>query len=115
MDRFGDLPQAVVNLLKAARLKVYGAMYGIETISQKGLDYELRIHPGQNDNLDGQKLHQLSGEFENRIKLIGGQQIIIELKGKGLKPEESIDLLERFLVQYKRVLKSKGELQNVAK
>ncbi|MGG1596845.1 transcription-repair coupling factor [Paenibacillus naphthalenovorans] len=115
VDRFGDLPQAVVNLLKAARLKVYGAMYGIETISQKGLDYELRIHPGQNDNLDGQKLHQLSGEFENRIKLIGGQQIIIELKGKGLKPEESIDLLEKFLVQYKRVLKSKGELQNVAK
>lgn len=115
VDRFGDLPQAVVNLLKAARLKVYGAMYAIETISQKGLDYELRLHPGQNDNLDGQKLFQLSGEFENRIKLIGGQQIIIELKGKGLKPEESIDLLERFLVQYKRVLKSKGELQNVAK
>ncbi|TVY06800.1 transcription-repair coupling factor [Paenibacillus cremeus] len=115
VDRFGDLPQAVHNLLLAARLKVYGAHYAIETISQKGADYEIKIHADQNSNLDGQKLFQLSAEFDNRVKLISGPQIIIELKGKGLKPEETIDLLERFLVQYKRALKSKGELQDVAK
>ncbi|CAG7656334.1 transcription-repair coupling factor [Paenibacillus allorhizosphaerae] len=115
VDRFGDLPQAVHNLLLAAKLKVYGSMYAIETISQKGADYELKIHAGQNGNLDGQKLFQVASEFDNRVKLISGPQIHIELKGKGLKPEESIDLLERFLVQYKRVLKSKGELQHVAK
>ncbi|MCZ8523704.1 MULTISPECIES: transcription-repair coupling factor [Paenibacillus] len=115
VDRFGDLPEAVHNLLLAARLKVYGAQYAIETISQKGLDYELKIHPEQNANLDGQKLFALSGEFENRVKLIGGPQIVIELKGKGLTPEQSIETLEKFLVQYKRALKSKGELQDVAK
>ncbi|MDQ1910946.1 transcription-repair coupling factor [Paenibacillus sp. GD4] len=115
VDRFGDLPQAVFNLLTVAKLRVYGSEYAIETISQKGADYELRIHPSQNGNLDGQKLFQLAGEFENRVKLISGPQIIIELKGKGLKPEQTIELLERFLVQYKRALKSKGELQNVAK
>ncbi|CAG7650030.1 Transcription-repair-coupling factor [Paenibacillus solanacearum] len=115
VDRFGDLPQAVHNLLLAAKLKVFGAMYAIETVSQKGTDYELKIDAGQNGNLDGQKLFQLAAEFDNRVKLISGPQIHIELKGKGLKPEESIDLLERFLVQYKRVLKSKGELQHVAK
>ncbi|AEI46088.1 transcription-repair coupling factor [Paenibacillus mucilaginosus] len=115
VDRFGDLPEAVHNLLLAARLKVYGAQYAIETISQKGLDYELKIHPDQNGNLDGQKLFELSAEFENRVKLIGGPQIIVELKGKGLTPEQSIETLERFLVQYKRALKSKGELQDVAK
>lgn len=115
VDRFGDLPQAVLNLLTVARLKVYGAMYAIEAISQKGTDFDIRIHPDKNGTLDGQKLFKLAGEFENRIKLIGGPQIVIEVKGKGLKPEESIDLLERFLVQYKRALKSKGELQDVAK
>ncbi|MGF7035738.1 transcription-repair coupling factor (superfamily II helicase) [Paenibacillus mucilaginosus] len=115
VDRFGDLPEAVHNLLLAARLKVYGAQYAIETISQKGLDYELKIHPDQNGNLDGQKLFELSAEFENRVKLIGGPQIIVELKGKGLTLEQSIETLERFLVQYKRALKSKGELQDVAK
>ncbi|UUZ97634.1 DEAD/DEAH box helicase [Paenibacillus sp. P25] len=115
VDRFGDLPQAVHNLLTVARLKVYGSMYAIESISQKGADFEFKVHADQNGNLDGQKLFQLANEFDNRIKLIGGPQIHIELKGKGLQPEETIAMLERFLVQYKRALKSKGELQDVAK
>ncbi|MCS7463203.1 transcription-repair coupling factor [Paenibacillus doosanensis] len=115
VDRFGDLPQAVYNLLTAARLKVYGSMYAIETISQKGTDYEVKMHADQTGNLDGQKLLEVTGEFDGRVKPISGPQIHFQVKGKGLKPEESIDLLERFLVQYKRALKSKGELQDVAK
>ncbi|GAA4869990.1 transcription-repair coupling factor [Paenibacillus vulneris] len=115
VDRFGDLPQAVLNLLAVARLKVYGSMYAIETISQKGVDYDIKIHADQTGNLDGQKLLAVTSEFEGRIKPVSGPQIHFQLKGKGLKPEESIDLLERFLVQYKRALKSKGELQDVAK
>ncbi|UQZ84909.1 Transcription-repair-coupling factor [Paenibacillus konkukensis] len=115
VDRFGDLPQAVYNLLTAARLKVYGSMYAIETISQKGTDYEVKMHADQTGNLDGQKLLEVTGEFDGRVKPISGPQIHFQVKGKGLKPEESIDLLERFLVQYKRALKLKGELQDVAK
>lgn len=115
VDRFGDLPEAVLNLLAVARLKVYGSMYAIETISQKGVDYDIKIHADQTGNLDGQKLLAVTSEFEGRIKPISGPQIHFQLKGKGLKPEETIALLERFLVQYKRALKSKGELQDVAK
>ncbi|WP_072337950.1 MULTISPECIES: transcription-repair coupling factor [unclassified Paenibacillus] len=115
VDRFGDLPDAVHNLLLAARLKVYGAMYGIEAIVQKGLDYELRIHAEHSSNLDTAAWGKLAQEFENRVRLMTGTGMIIETKGKGLTPEQSIELLERFLVQYKRALKSKGELQNAAK
>ncbi|PZE19206.1 transcription-repair coupling factor [Paenibacillus xerothermodurans] len=115
VDRFGDLPQAVSNLLAAARLKVYGAMYAIESISQKGADYELKLHPDQTGNLDGQTLVKIANEFDNRIKLIAGPQIHIQIKGKGLQPEQSIELLERFLVQFNGALKSKGELQNAVK
>ncbi|WP_282938186.1 transcription-repair coupling factor [Paenibacillus sp. RC67] len=115
VDRFGDLPEAVLNLLAVARLKVYGSMYAIETISQKGVDYDIKIHADQTGDLDGQKLLAVTSEFEGRVKPISGPQIHFQLKGKGLKPEETIDLLERFLVQYKRALKSKGELQDVAK
>ncbi|WP_028551911.1 transcription-repair coupling factor [Paenibacillus sp. UNC451MF] len=115
VDRFGDLPEAVLNLLAVARLKVYGSMYAIETISQKGVDYDIKIHADQTGNLDGQKLLAVTSEFEGRVKPVSGAQIHFQLKGKGLKPEETIDLLERFLVQYKRALKSKGELQDVAK
>ncbi len=115
VDRFGDLPDAVHNLLRAARLKVYGAQYAIETITQKGLDYELRLHADQTGNLNEAEWAKLQQEFENRVRLVSGPNMVIETKGKGLTPEQSIDLLERFLVQYKRALKSKGELQNAAK
>lgn len=115
VDRFGDLPEAVLNLLAAARLKVYGSMYAIETISQKGTDYEIKVHADQTGRLDGQKLLQVAGEFEGRVKLIPGPQIHFQIKGKGLKPEQSIDLLEKFLVQYKQALKPKGELLDAVK
>lgn len=113
-DRFGSLPQAVLNLLAVARLKVYGTDYAIESISQKGDDIQLKIRASENGNLDGQRLHALSSQFEGRIKLIAGPQITIQMKCKGLKPEASIEMLERFLVQYKEALKSKGELRHVA-
>ncbi|MDF2960566.1 MAG: Mfd [Paenibacillus sp.] len=115
VDRFGDLPEAVHNLLAVARLKAYGSMYAIETVSQRGTDYDIKIHADQTGNLDGQKLFAIANEFEGRIKLIAGPQIHIQLKGKGLQPEQAIELLEKFLSQYNRALKSKGELQNAVK
>jgi transcription-repair coupling factor (superfamily II helicase) len=113
-DRFGNLPQAVLNLLAVARLKVYGSQYAFESISQKGDDIQLKVHAEENGNLDGQRLHTLSSQFDGRIKLMAGSQITIQMKCKGLKPEDSIEMLERFLVQYKEALKSKGELRHVA-
>ncbi|WNR44770.1 transcription-repair coupling factor [Paenibacillus roseipurpureus] len=115
VDRFGDLPQAVFNLLTVARLKAYGSEYRIETISQKGEDYLIKVHIDQNGRLDGQKLLALSKGFDGRIKLNADPQLLIVIRVKGLKPEASIELLEKFLVQYKDVLKTKGELQDVAK
>jgi transcription-repair coupling factor (superfamily II helicase) len=115
VDRFGDLPLAVHNLLAVARFKVYAAAYRIETISQKGDDFLIKIHTDQNGKLDGQKLFSLSNQFDGRIKLVAGSQILINVRCKSLKPEESIDLVEKFLVQYKDALKTKGELQDVAK
>ncbi len=114
VDRFGDLPDAVHNLLLAARLKVYGSMYGIEVISQKGLDYELTFHADRNGSLDPEAWAQLTEQFQ-RVKLVNGPHMVIVTSGKGLTPEQSIELLEKLLVQYKRALKSKGELQNASK
>ncbi|MNI31139.1 Transcription-repair-coupling factor [compost metagenome] len=114
-DRFGDLPPAVLNLMAVARMKVYGSEYRIEAISQKGDDFQVKVHEDQNEKLDGQKLFTISNQFEGRIKLVTEKQIHIHVRCKGLKPEESIDLMEKFLVQYKNALKSKGELHNVAK
>ncbi|MEC0248384.1 transcription-repair coupling factor [Paenibacillus chitinolyticus] len=112
VDRFGDLPPAVSNLLAVARLKVYGAEYKIESISQKGDDYQIKISPDETERLDGQKLFTISNGFDGRVKLIAGPQIHVHIRGKGLSPEDTIALVERFLLQYREALKTKGELQN---
>jgi transcription-repair coupling factor (superfamily II helicase) len=115
VDRFGDPPQAVLNLLAVARLKVFGIEYKIESISQKGDDFQIKIHESQNGRLDGQKLFAMSSQMDGRVKLIPGPQITIMIRCKGFTPEQSIDFIEKFLVQYKEALKTKGELQDVAK
>ncbi|WP_127588068.1 transcription-repair coupling factor [Paenibacillus koleovorans] len=113
-DRFGNLPAAVLSLLTVARLKVFGAKFAMESIVQKGEDIELKIDPRENGKLNGQKLHAISTQFEGRIKLIPGTQIIIQVKCRGLKPEQAVNLVERFLVQLNEAIKPKGELQDVA-
>lgn len=113
-DRFGDLPAAVRSLMAVARLRIYGAEFRIETVKQKGDDYEILFHAKESERVDQKKLALCQQAFENRIRLAPGAQYMLVLKGKGLTPEQSIDLLERFLVQYKQALKPKGELENVA-
>lgn len=115
VDRFGDLPQAVDNLLAVARFKVYGSLYKMESITQKGDDFVIQMDKSQNAVLEGKKLVALASKFEGRMKVNPGAQIEIVIKCKGLKPDQAIALVDRFLVQYKEAFKQKGELQNVAK
>ncbi|MBC8079033.1 MAG: transcription-repair coupling factor, partial [Gorillibacterium sp.] len=112
IDRFGDLPEAVENLLSVARVKVYGSLYRIESISQKGEDFHLKLHADQNVNLDGKKLIALSARLENRIRLVPGSQIHIEVKGKGKKSDRSFMQLENFLELLGETRILRGELQN---
>lgn len=115
IDRFGEPPQAVNNLLSVARLKAYGRMYHIRSIVQQGDQIVLTIDASQNQRIDGQKLFEISMGFENRIKIEADSNIKLTFQCKKLTMEQSIELLERFLGQYKEVIKSKGELQNAAK
>jgi transcription-repair coupling factor (superfamily II helicase) len=118
VDRFGDLPAAVENLLAVARLKTYGSDYGIEQISQKADDWTLKLAAREVGRFDKKKLDQLCLKFENRFKLFdeasaGGQPYIL-LRGKGMTQEQKLELLEKFLESCKDALKSKGALQDVA-
>ncbi|WP_058300458.1 transcription-repair coupling factor [Gorillibacterium timonense] len=114
VDRFGDLPEAVDNLLAVARVKVYGSLFKIESIVQKGEDFHLKLHTSQNDKLDGKRLVALSAQFENRIRLTPGTQIQIEIKGKGYKSGRPFLLLEEILQKMTEAHILKGELQNAA-
>jgi transcription-repair coupling factor (superfamily II helicase) len=113
-DRFGDLPVQVRHLLTISRLKAYAYQYEFEEIVQKTDEIAIKIAVTQNDQINGQQLFKLTSQFENKIRLVSGKQITIKVSLKGLKTEKAVELLERFLVQYKEVLKTKGELQDVA-
>ncbi|MGO4376157.1 TRCF domain-containing protein, partial [Paenibacillus sp. MCAF20] len=92
IDRFGDLPQAVQNLMAVARLKVYGGLYGIEQISQKGDDLTLRFAASEKRRIDRTKVDKLCHKFENRFKQ-GGEQDeypTVMLRGKGLAMEQKL-------------------------
>jgi transcription-repair coupling factor (superfamily II helicase) len=104
-DRFGDPPLPVQNLLAVARLKAYGAMYGIESISTKGDDFLVRMGPEQNERIDGQKLFALGNRYGKTVKLVPGAQIVIQMNRKGKTMEQALQSLESFLEEYREVLK----------
>lgn len=116
VDRFGDLPQSVDNLLAVARLKVFGAVCGIEQISGRGDDVVIRFAEREKSRMDTKKVDQLCLQFENRFKRSTGNEAnpLIQLRGKGLTMEQKLELLERFLVHIRDTNHSKGELQDVA-
>nr|WP_225442618.1 transcription-repair coupling factor [Paenibacillus lycopersici] len=115
VDRFGDLPQSVDNLLSVARLKVYGAICGIEQIGGKGDDITLKFAEREKKRFDAKKVDRICLQLENRFARIPGQEPhpAVLLRGKGLSVELKLELLERFLTQYKDTIQSKGELQDV--
>ncbi|SDW86336.1 transcription-repair coupling factor [Marininema mesophilum] len=111
-DRFGDLPQFVVNLLCVARIRAYAIRYDVEEIKQQGTETHMKFHPSQNDVVDGQKLFRIAQEFPGRVRLSSGKRIGVVFRLKGLSPVKGLEMLERFLVQYETVPKMKGAYEN---
>lgn len=115
VDRFGDLPPAVEHLLAVARLKIYGRLYGIEVISQKGEDISVKIAASQTDQIHREKLASLGNQFDKRIRFDQGPSIIMNVRCKGLDDSQIMQLLEDVLKNAKEAFKTKGELQDVVK
>ncbi len=113
LDRFGELPVAVVNLLTVARLKIYGKMYGIDSITKRGDDLVLKFYEGQEKKVSTPKLAQIGNKFERRVQFEQESQMSIRIKGKGLDDGQLLSLLEQFLKAIRELFKSKEELQDV--
>jgi transcription-repair coupling factor (superfamily II helicase) len=113
-DRFGDLPQPVMNLLRVARIRAYAIQYRIESIKQEGFEIHAKLHPDQNQVVDGQRLFRLAQQFPGRIRLSSGQRIGVIFHLKGLSAADGLAIVEQFLIQYESVPKTKGALRNAA-
>jgi len=104
IDRFGDMPQPVKNLLAVARLKVYGAEYGIISFSAKGDDIVITVDREQNSRIDGAKLFDRMSKFERKMKFDSGPDIVMRMNRKGLSMEQTLDYLEQLMREYEAAL-----------
>ncbi|MNN56262.1 hypothetical protein D3C81_1711820 [compost metagenome] len=107
------MPESVVNLLSVARLKVYGKLYGMESMIRRGEEVSLNFHEGSTGAFDTAKLAKVGNSFERRVQFDRDAKASIRIKSKDLGDKELLDLLEQFLAAAKQSLKSKGELHNV--
>lgn len=114
VDRFGNLPQAVDNLLAVARLKVFGAEFGIEQFSQKGDDILVRFAASEKEHISAKLVNQLCLQFENRFRYQTEETPLLTLRGKGLTMEQKLELMEKFLRLFGDTRTANEKLQKTA-
>lgn len=115
LDRFGELPDAVQNLLAVARVKLYGKQYGIESITLRGEEATIKFYEGREKVVVPGKLAEVGNLFGRRVQFSQGSVMLIRIKTKGMDDKELMGLLEQFLGALKDAFKAKGELQDVSK
>ncbi|BAF58298.1 hypothetical protein PTH_0117 [Pelotomaculum thermopropionicum SI] len=100
VDRFGDLPPAVENLLAVAKVKVLAGRFKIKAISLLPGQLRLLFAPGH--PLTGEVLVALSEKYRNMVKFNNaGDEFEIKLKVAGgcqREPASLLGRLERFLL-----------------
>ncbi|MCG7410776.1 transcription-repair coupling factor [Paenibacillus sp. ACRRX] len=115
VDRFGEPPLAVLQLLAVSRLKWYAKQYGIEAMTQRGDDVSLKVHPLAESRLDRKKLATLATNIDRRFVVDKNASGAIKLNARGYDALQLLMKLEQFMQGAKDAIKLKGELQDVAK
>ena len=81
VDRYGDPPAPVVNLLEIARLKIYAKLLGLATITSEKGDFIARPLPGL--NLDPERVASLLVSFRGQVRYQPGRQPVLRWKITG--------------------------------
>lgn len=97
IDRYGDLPKPVRNLLIVARLKVLASLVGIKNVAGQAGGYRLQFHPEH--SLSGENLVAIGRQYQNLVKFSNNEGFEIRLKTKisPANPEDYLANLEDFL------------------
>ncbi|WP_284140725.1 MULTISPECIES: transcription-repair coupling factor [unclassified Virgibacillus] len=69
IDRFGDYPEEVENLLTVTRLKVIAKREHVESITEKNGKIELLLSEDRSQRVDGAKLFEIANEYGRSIQL----------------------------------------------
>ncbi|MBQ8300682.1 MAG: transcription-repair coupling factor, partial [Clostridia bacterium] len=80
IDRFGDIPKPVQNIIEVAALKAPAREVGVYEISQSGDNLQLKFNE---DYVDANLIMGLDRTFPKRIKLVSNEKPIISYAMKG--------------------------------
>lgn len=115
IDRFGEPPLAVLQLLAVARLKLHARQYGLESIVQRGDTVTMKVHPSAEPWLDRKKLAMIAARIDRRIVVDREAHGTVKVNARGLDGLQLLMQLEQFMLEATDAIKAKGELQHVAK
>ena len=101
IDRFGDEPPCVANLVAVAYLKAMCTRMGIERVNQ--LDGRLDMRFAANAQLDGEKLFKALLKFDPRVTLNAALPVTLTLRDPGLGREDmlmtAVKVMERLMAK----------------
>lgn len=100
-DRFGAVPQSVINLLNIAYIRNLAGKTGVSVIKEDGGNTVL-IYPKP----DIEKITRTTGEFNNRCLITAGKSFAVQLKTKGMHDRERIEFLIDYLEFFQGLIDS---------
>ena len=95
-DRFGDLPEAVRNLLEISRLKVLAKQLGIEVIASERGEIVARFLPGL--SLDAERIASLLVNSRAQVRYQSGRQQMLKWRVAGRSTAELWQLIKDSLL-----------------
>ncbi|HZK19057.1 MAG TPA: transcription-repair coupling factor, partial [Clostridia bacterium] len=97
LDRYGDLPGEVLNLLQVARVKTLGKILKIKSITRSGNYYKFTFDQGH--ELSPDNLVKLGEEYADAVKFKAGEDFTIMLIARTGELETlfSLERIEAFL------------------
>ncbi len=92
MDRYGDLPDETMTLIRVAEIRAHAQYLGAVNISRQGIRIRLRF--AENNRLSPYALVTAMAEFGDKLTISSGRATVISLfTGKTLDPELLLTLM----------------------
>jgi transcription-repair coupling factor (superfamily II helicase) len=103
IDRFGKLPEEVELLMAVTRIKAYCYRYMVTNIEQQKNEIYIKLHPNENNRINGQELFERATRFDDKIQLKAGQYITIIVNINKLSQLQIVELIEKWMYSYEGV------------
>ncbi len=105
LDRFGDLPTAVENLLQIAEIRAMA--HQAEATSVEGSRTEIRVTMYGRARVNTEKIAELIASYAGSLRVAAGSEPVFALKPRGgavFGQEEILDAVKKLLIDIKMLL-----------